>query len=62
MTHRCLHKDLEDSRVMGFDFALVQHVAPLCWQWPLAQLFPAARADRTEAVFLVVSDPSMNEL
>ncbi len=26
------------------DFALVQHVAPLCLQWPLAQLFPAAWA------------------
>ncbi len=24
--------------------ALVQHVAPLCLQWPLAQLFPAAWA------------------
>jgi hypothetical protein len=25
-------------------FTLVQHVAPLCLQWPLAQLFPAAWA------------------
>jgi hypothetical protein len=25
-----------------WDFALVQHVAPLYFQWPLAQLVPAA--------------------
>jgi hypothetical protein len=27
------------------DLASVEHVAPLCLQWPLAQLFPAAWAD-----------------
>ncbi len=25
-----------------FDLALVLHMVPLCMQWPLAQLFPAA--------------------
>ncbi len=27
-----------------FNFALVKHVAPLCLQWSLLQLLPAARA------------------
>ncbi len=27
-----------------FDTACHMHVVPLCWQWPLAQLFPAAWA------------------
>jgi hypothetical protein len=36
-------------------FALVQHVASLYLQSPLAQLFP-------ETIFLVMCDPSMNEL
>jgi hypothetical protein len=31
----------------SFDFALVQHVALLCLQWPLAQPFPAAWASST---------------
>jgi hypothetical protein len=31
------------NMAMPFDFDLVQHVAPLCLQWPLAQLFLAAR-------------------
>jgi hypothetical protein len=30
-----------------FVFSLVQHVAPSCLQWPLAQLFPAAWAGGT---------------
>jgi hypothetical protein len=29
---------------MGFFFALVQHILPLSLQWPIVQLFPAARA------------------
>jgi hypothetical protein len=47
MTHGCLSmfrlsRWLCQGNVFVLIFALVQHVAPLCLQWPLAQLFPAA--------------------
>ncbi len=44
----------------GFDFALVHHVAPLCWQWSLAQLFPAALAGRTGQCSVYLSYMSIN--
>jgi len=34
-----------------FDFALIQHVALLCFQWPLAQLFPAVFASAQSTFF-----------
>jgi hypothetical protein len=33
-----------------FIFALVEHVAPMCLQWPLGQLFIAAWAGRKRPV------------
>jgi hypothetical protein len=36
-----------------FIFALIQHVAPLCLQWPLAQTFPVAWTGSTETVLSI---------
>jgi hypothetical protein len=33
---------LRTGKVNVLFLALVQHVVPLCLQWPLAQFFPAA--------------------
>jgi len=35
------------NKVFVLIFALVQHVVPLCLQWSLAQLLPAAREGST---------------
>jgi len=45
-----------------FDF-LVQHVAPLCLQWPLAQLFPTfSQAVLTIALSLMSIDKAKNHI
>jgi len=45
LTHGCLYLGNVDGYAKGMYllFALLQHVAPLCLQWPLAYLFPAAK-------------------
>ncbi len=42
-----------------FDFAVVQHVAPLCLRWPLAHLFPAAWESNTGQCTNYLSQMSM---
>ncbi len=34
-------------QIYGFDFALVELVAPLCLQWPMPQLLPVSWASKT---------------
>ncbi len=47
------------SECLCFDFALVQHLAPVCLQWPLSQLYPGAWADSTSQWSVYISLMSM---
>jgi hypothetical protein len=42
-----------------FEFSFVLHVAPFRLQWPLAQLFPGARADSVGQCLACLSYMSM---
>jgi hypothetical protein len=44
-----------------FDFAILQHIAPLDLQWPLAQLFPTALAGSSGWYTVYLSLMSMTQ-